>query len=227
MVEAFAQLQKLHEEWKEFGPVAKEFREEIWDRFRAATSRINKLHQAYFENLKVQQKENLAAKTVLCEADKDIKESNGWNAVTKEFEDIQKEWRKIGFASKKDNQKIYDRFRAACDKFYNRKREFYAEFKEQMNGNMEKKIALCEYLISLQKQWKEVGPVSRKKSDQIWARFRAACDHFFDNKEKNFGGIEPQYVDNLKAKQAVIDEISAYTPSGDRREDEKAARAFA
>ena len=248
VVEAFAQLQKLHEEWKEFGPVAKEFREEIWDRFRAATSRINKLHQAYFENLKVQQKENLAAKTVLCEkaealADKDIKESNGWNAVTKEFEDIQKEWRKIGFASKKDNQKIYDRFRAACDKFYNRKREFYAEFKEQMNGNMEKKIALCEqaeavmdstdwkkttdYLISLQKQWKEVGPVSRKKSDQIWVRFRAACDHFFDNKEKNFGGIEPQYVDNLKAKQAVIDEISAYTPSGDRREDEKAARAFA
>lgn len=248
VVEAFAQLQKLHEEWKEFGPVAKEFREEIWDRFRAATSRINKMHQAYFENLKVQQKENLAAKTVLCEkaealVDKDIKESNGWNAVTKEFEDIQKEWRKIGFASKKDNQKIYDRFRAACDKFYNRKREFYADFKEQMNGNMEKKIALCEqaeavkdstdwkkttdYLISLQKQWKEVGPVSRKKSDQIWARFRAACDYFFDNKEKNFGGVEPQYVDNLKAKQAIVDEIGAYVPSGDQREDERAARAFA
>ena len=105
VVEAFAQLQKLHEEWKEFGPVAKEFREEIWDRFRAATSRINKMHQAYFENLKVQQKENLVAKTALCEkaeslADKDIKDSNGWNAVTKEFEDIQKEWRKLGFASK-------------------------------------------------------------------------------------------------------------------------------
>ena len=149
VVEAFAQLQKLHEEWKEFGPVAKEFREEIWDRFRAATSRINKMHQAYFENLKVQQKENLVAKTALCEkaeelAQKDIKDSNGWNAVSKEFEDIQKEWRKIGFASKKDNQKIYDRFRAACDSFYNRKREFYADFKEQMNSNMEKKIALCE-----------------------------------------------------------------------------------
>ncbi len=248
VVEAFAQLQKLHEEWKEFGPVAKEFREEIWDRFRAATSRINKMHQAYFENLKVQQKENLVAKTALCEkaeslADKDIKDSNGWNAVTKEFEDIQKEWRKIGFASKKDNQKIYDRFRAACDKFYNRKREFYAEFKEQMNGNMEKKIALCEqaeavmdstdwkktsdYLISLQKQWKEVGPVSRKKSDQVWARFRAACDHFFDNKEKNFGGVDPQYVDNLKAKQAVVEEVNAYVATGDAREDDKAARAFA
>lgn len=248
VVEAFAQLQKLHEEWKEFGPVAKEFREEIWDRFRAATSRINKMHQAYFENLKVQQKENLVAKTALCEkaeslADKDIKDSNGWNAVTKEFEDIQKEWRKIGFASKKDNQKIYDRFRAACDKFYNRKREFYADFKEQMNTNMEKKIALCEqaeavmdstdwkktsdYLISLQKQWKEVGPVSRKKSDQVWARFRAACDHFFDNKEKNFGGVDPQYVDNLKAKQAVVEEVNAYVATGDAREDDKAARAFA
>ena len=248
VVEAFAQLQKLHEEWKEFGPVAKEFREEIWDRFRAATSRINKMHQAYFENLKVQQKENLVAKTALCEkaeslADKDIKDSNGWNAVTKEFEDIQKEWRKIGFASKKDNQKIYDRFRAACDKFYNRKREFYADFKEQMNTNMEKKIALCEqaeavmdstdwkktsdYLISLQKQWKEVGPVSRKKSDQVWARFRAACDHFFDNKEKNFGGVDLQYVDNLKAKQAVVEEVNAYVATGDAREDDKAARAFA
>ena len=248
VVEAFAQLQKLHEEWKEFGPVAKEFREEIWDRFRAATSRINKMHQAYFENLKVQQKENLVAKTALCEkaeslADKDIKDSNGWNAVTKEFEDIQKEWRKIGFASKKDNQKIYDRFRAACDKFYNRKREFYADFKEQMNTNMEKKIALCEqaeavmdstdwkktsdYLVSLQKQWKEVGPVSRKKSDQVWARFRAACDHFFDNKEKNFGGVDPQYVDNLKAKQAVVEEVNAYVATGDAREDDKAARAFA
>lgn len=248
VVEAFAQLQKLHEEWKEFGPVAKEYREEIWDRFRAATSRINKMHQSYFENLKVQQKENLVAKTALCEkaeelAGKEISDSNGWNAVTKEFEDIQKEWRKIGFASKKDNQKIYDRFRAACDKFYNRKRDFYVEFKEQMTSNMDKKIALCEqaeavmdstdwkkttdYLISLQKQWKEIGPVSRKKSDQVWARFRAACDRFFDNKEKNYGGIDPQYVENLNAKQVVIDEINAYVSSGDFREDEKAARAFA
>lgn len=248
VVEAFAQLQKLHEEWKEFGPVAKEYREEIWDRFRAATSRINKMHQSYFENLKVQQKENLMAKTALCEkaeglAQKEINDSNGWNAVTKEFEDIQKEWRKIGFASKKDNQKIYDRFRAACDKFYNRKRDFYVEFKEQMTSNMDRKIALCEqaeavmdstdwkkttdFLITLQKQWKEIGPVSRKKSDQVWARFRAACDHFFDKKEKNYGGIDPQYVENLNAKQAIVDEVNAYVSSGDLREDEKAARAFA
>ncbi|HIZ87670.1 MAG TPA: DUF349 domain-containing protein, partial [Candidatus Coprenecus pullistercoris] len=248
VVEAFNELQKLHEEWKECGPVAKEFREEIWDRFRAATSRINKMHQAYFEGLKVQQKDNLVAKTALCEkaealADKEIKESNGWNEVTKEFDELQMEWRKIGFASKKDNQKIYDRFRAACDKFYGRKREFYADFKEQMNANMEKKTALCEqaeavmdstdwkatsdYLISLQKQWREIGPVSRKKSDQIWARFRAACDHFFNNKERNFGGVDPQYVDNLKAKQAIIDEVSSYESTGDAAADSRAAKDFA
>ena len=248
VVEAFARLQKLHEEWKECGPVAKEYRESIWDRFRAATSVVNKMHQAYFEGLKSQQKENLEAKTKLCEkaeelAERDVKDSSGWNSLTKDFEELQKEWRKIGFASKKENQKIFDRFRAACDKFYNRKREFYADFKEQMNSNMEKKTALCEqaeavmdstdwkkttdYLISLQKQWKEVGPVSRKKSDQIWARFRAACDHFFDNKEKNFGGIDPQYVDNLHAKQAVVSDIQAYVPSGDASADMKAASEFA
>ncbi len=205
--EAFNQLQKLHEEWKELGPVAKEFREEIWDRFRAATSKINKLHQEFFEGLKSQQKENLIAKTALCEkaeeiAAREIKDSNTWNTATKEFEDIQKEWRTIGFASKKDNQRIYDRFRAACDDFYNRKREYYASFKEKMGSNLERKIALCEQaealadstdwkettdlLIALQKEWKEIGPVSRKKSDQVWTRFRAACDKFFKNKEENF-----------------------------------------
>ncbi len=201
--EAFNQLQKLHEEWKELGPVAKEFREEIWDRFRAATSKINKLHQEFFEGLKSQQKDNLIAKTALCEkaeeiAAREIKDSNTWNTATKEFEAIQKEWRTIGFASKKDNQKIYDRFRAACDDFYNRKRDYYASFKEKMGSNLDRKIALCEQaealadstdwkettekLIALQKEWKEIGPVSRKKSDQVWTRFRAACDKFFKNK---------------------------------------------
>ncbi len=205
--EAFNQLQKLHEEWKDLGPVAKEFREEIWERFRAATSKVNKLHQEFFETLKSKQKENLAAKTVLCEkaeeiASRDINDSNTWNTATKEFEAIQKEWRTIGFASKKDNQKIYDRFRAACDDFYNRKRDYYASFKEKMGSNLDRKIALCEQaealadstdwkkttdlLIALQKEWKEIGPVSRKKSDQVWLRFRAACDKFFENKEKNF-----------------------------------------
>ena len=240
VVNAFAKLQKYHEEWKEFGPVAKEFREEIWERFKAATSKINKLHQQYFESLKVQQKENLAAKTVLCEKAEEIAarqkdDSSAWNIATKELEALQKEWRTIGFASKKDNQKIYDRFRASCDAFYEKKRVFYSEFKDQMTVNLEKKIALCERaeaikdstdwkataeaLIALQKEWKEVGPVSRKKSDQVWARFRAACDYFFDRKEKNT--MDPVQLENLNSKLDIIAQVEAYQGS-----DESAAEDF-
>lgn len=244
--EAFSRLQKLHDEWKEYGPVAKEMREEIWTRFRAATSALNKLHQAYFEKLKEQQKANLMLKTALCEKaeailERGITDSNGWNSAAKEVEELQKEWRTIGFASKKDNQKIFDRFHAACDKFYGSKRAYYADFKERMNGNLEKKLALCEkaeavcestdwkattdYLISLQKEWKETGPISRKKSDQIWLRFRAACDRFFDNKEKNYGGVDPKYVENLKAKNAILEEIAAYVITGNAS-DNAAAKDF-
>lgn len=240
VVNAFAKLQKYHEEWKEFGPVAKEFREEIWERFKAATSKINKLHQQYFESLKVQQKENLAAKTVLCEKAEEIAarqkdDSSAWNIATKELEALQKEWRTIGFASKKDNQKIYDRFRASCDAFYEKKRIFYSEFKDQMTINLEKKIALCERaeaikdstdwkataeaLIALQKEWKEVGPVSRKKSDQVWARFRAACDYFFDRKEKST--IDPVQLENLNSKLDIIAQVEAYQGA-----DETAAEDF-
>ena len=240
VVNAFAKLQKYHEEWKEFGPVAKEFREEIWERFKAATSKINKLHQQYFESLKVQQKENLAAKTVLCEKAEEIAarqkdDSSAWNIATKELEALQKEWRTIGFASKKDNQKIYDRFRASCDAFYEKKRVFYSEFKDQMTVNLEKKIALCERaeaikdstdwkataeaLIALQKEWKEVGPVSRKKSDQVWARFRAACDYFFDRKEKST--MDPVQLENLNSKLDIIAQVEAYQGS-----DESAAEDF-
>lgn len=246
VINAFATLQKLHEEWKEFGPVEKEHREAIWERFKVATSQVNKKHQAYFEKIKADQKVNLAAKTVLCEkaeeiAAREVAESNTWNEYSKELEGLQKEWKSIGFASKKDNQKIYDRFRAACDQFYNRKREYYSQFKDQMTRNMEQKIALCEQaeamkestdwkkttedLINLQKQWKEIGPVSRKKSDQIWNRFRSACDYFFDNKEKNYGGVDPQYVENLNKKLAIIEEIKAYE-SEDRASDAEAMKEF-
>ena len=189
VVAAFKELQKLHEQWKEYGPVAKECREQIWDRFKAATAVINKKYQAFFEGIKEQQADNLAKKTVLCErveaiAAKEIASSNEWNALSKEIEEIQQEWKKIGFASKKENQRIYDRFRAACDTFFARKREFYTDYKDNMNANLEKKIALCEaaealktstdwkkatdQFISLQKQWKEIGPVPRKKSEALW-----------------------------------------------------------
>ena len=235
VVEAFRELQKLHEQWKEYGPVAKEFRETIWDRFKAATAVVNKRYQAHFEGLKEQQAENLAKKTVLCEkveeiAAREIADSNEWNACSKEIEDIQKEWRTIGFASKKDNQKIYDRFRAACDKFYERKREFYNEYKGSINANLEKKIALCEeaealmtstdwkkatdQFIALQKQWKEIGAVPRKKSEQLWKRFRAACDYFFAERDKH-AKPENDYYGNLKAKQRLIEEIKTYELKGD------------
>ena len=234
VVEAFRELQKLHEQWKEYGPVAKEFREQIWDRFKAATAVINKKYQGFFEGLKEQQAENLAKKTVLCEkveeiAEREVANSNEWNAFSKEIEDIQKEWKTIGFASKKDNQKIYDRFRAACDKFYGRKRDFYTGYKDSINVNLEKKIALCEEAealktstewkkttdryIELQKQWKEIGAVPRKKSEQLWKRFRAACDEFFAERDKH-AKPENDFYGNLKAKQRLIEEIKAYAVTG-------------
>ncbi len=241
VVEAFRELQKLHEQWKEYGPVAKEYREQIWDRFKAATSVINKKYQAFFEGLKDQQAENLAKKTVLCErveeiAEREVAGSNEWNAFSKEIEDIQKEWKTIGFASKKDNQKIYDRFRAACDKFYGRKRDFYTEYKGSMNSNLERKIALCEaaeelksstewkkatdQFIALQKEWKEIGPVTRKKSEQLWKRFRAACDEFFAERDRNAKPAENDYYGNLKAKQRLIEEIKAYALQGNDADNE-------
>lgn len=247
VVEAFRELQKLHEQWKEFGPVAKEFRDSIWDRFKAATAVINKKYQAYFEGQKEKQQENLAEKTKLCEqveaiAGKEVKSSNEWNTLSTEIEEIQKTWRTIGFATRKENQKIYDRFRAACDNFFTRKREYYSQFKDSMNENMEKKLSLIEQaealkdskewkktteaLIALQKQWKEIGAVPRKKSEQLWKRFRAACDEFFNERDKN-AKPENDFYGNLKAKKALVEEINEYALSGDAAADREAARAFA
>ncbi|MBR1893628.1 MAG: DUF349 domain-containing protein [Bacteroidales bacterium] len=244
VVDAFRELQKLHEQWKEFGPVAKEFREAIWDRFKAATAVINKKYQAYFEGQKEKFAENLQAKTALCEkveafAAQEIASSNEWNAISKKIEDIQKEWRGIGFASKKDNQKIYDRFRAACDAFYGRKREFYSQYKDSMNENLDKKLAIIEkaealkeskewkkttdLFIELQKEWKEIGAVPRKKSEQLWKRFRAACDAFFDAKAKE-GKADNEFYANLKAKRALIEEIQAFEGSDEAAMQDFAAR---
>ena len=245
VVDAFRELQKLHEQWKEFGPVAKEYRDSIWERFKAATAVINKKYQAYFEGQKEKQQENLAEKAKLCEqveeiAAKEVKSSNEWNQLTAEIEEIQKKWRTIGFATKKENQKIYDRFRAACDQFFSRKRDYYSQFKDSMNENMEKKISLIEQaealkdskewkktteaLIALQKQWKEIGAVPRKKSEMLWKRFRAACDAFFNERDKN-AKPENDYYGNLKAKKALIDEINAYE-SKDAAADQAAAQEF-
>ena len=246
VVEAFRELQRLHEQWKEYGPVAKEYRDSIWDRFKAATAVINKKYQAHFEGQKEKQQENLEEKTKLCEqveaiAEKEVKSSGEWNQLSTEIEEIQKKWRTIGFATKKENQKIYDRFRAACDKFFARKREYYSQFKDSMNENMEKKLSIIEKvealkdskewkktteaIIALQKEWKEIGAVPRKKSEQLWKRFRAACDEFFAERDKN-SKPENDYYGNLRAKKALIDEINAYEPK-DAEADRAAAQEFA
>jgi len=247
VVEAFRELQKLHEQWKDYGPVEKQYREEIWERFKAATAVINRAYQAHFEELKGQQTENLAAKTALCEkveeiVAKEIASSNEWNALTKEIEEIQKQWKQIGFAAKKENQKIYDRFRAACDAFFTSKKQFYAEVKDSINDNLAKKIAICEQaealktstdwkktaeaLVELQKQWKEIGAVPRQKSEALWKRFRAACDEFFAERDKQPKG-ENDFYGNLKAKQRLIEEIKAYEMTGNEDEDNAAMAAFA
>ena len=247
IVNAFNELQKLHEQWKEFGPVAKEFRDSIWARFQAATAVINKRYQAHFEEIKGKQKENLVAKEALCVkveeiAAREISSSEQWNASAKEIEAIQAEWRKIGFATKKDNQKVYDRFRAACDAFYLRKREYYSQFRGEMDANVEKKLDLIkmaeelksstewkkatEKFIELQKQWKEIGAVPRKKSEQLWKQFRAACDEFFAERDKN-ATPENNYFANLKAKKKIIEDIKAYELSEDAAANAEAAKKFA
>ena len=247
VVNAFKELQKLHDEWKEIGPVAKECREEVWERFKAATSIINKRHQSHFEELKESQRQNLEAKTLLCEKAEEIAnvvpdESSDWNTLSKQMENLQMQWKNIGFAAKKDNQKIYDRFREACDKFYNSKREYYSNFKNVMHENLKLKEQLCEkaealkdsedwkvvtdQLIQLQKQWKEVGPVARKQSDAVWKRFRAACDCFFENKSRHFDKVDEQYGENLAQKLALIEEVKSYKVGLTKDDDISAMRDF-
>lgn len=244
VVSAFTKLQKLHEEWRDIGPVPKEHREEIWERFKVSTGSINKKQQDYFEGQKESQKDNLTKKIALCERCEAIaaSENRDWNAQTKEIESLQIEWKSVGFASKKDNQKIYDRFRAACDAFYGAKREHFSQFKNTMQDNYDKKIALCEQaealkdsdewkkttdqLISLQKKWKEIGPVARKQSDAVWKRFRAACDFFFENKTKHYSNVDEEYDVNLKKKLELIEEINEFKLDSKPAENVEALKDF-
>ena len=228
IVEAFHKLQKLHDEWREVGPVANEYKESLWERFKAASSRINKQHQEYFETIKQEQVKNLELKTELCQATESLAEQpytsrKEWNKASDKLLEIQKVWRTIGFAPKKDNTRIYERFRAACDRFFEAKREFYAGVKTEMEHNLQLKNEICEAaealqnsddwkhatdeLIALQAKWKEVGAVSRRYSDQVWKRFRAACDKFFERKSQHFAGVENEYEVNLQKKLALIEEM--------------------
>ena len=230
IVEAFRKLQKLHDEWRETGPVAIEFKESLWERFKEASSRINKRHQEHFENLKSEQTKNLALKQELCEKTevllaRETLTRKDWNKSSEELLEIQKVWKTIGFAPKKDNNRIYERFRSACDKFFELKRNFYAGVKSEMEHNLALKQELCaeaealavsedwkhatDELIALQARWKQVGPVARRHSDAIWKRFRAACDKFFERKSAHFSSVDSEHEENLKLKRALIEEMKA------------------
>ncbi|MCD7930109.1 MAG: DUF349 domain-containing protein [Tannerellaceae bacterium] len=239
IISAFHQLQKLHQQWREIGPVAKEQREEIWGRFKAASTIINKRHQEHFEHLKAKEQENLEAKTAICEEIESIdfsqlKTFKDWEAKSKEVIGLQEKWKTIGFAPKKYNVKIFERFRAACDVYFNKKSEFYKEVKGEMEKNLERKKELCEKaealkdstdwrattekMIALQKEWKTVSPVSRKHSDAVWKRFISACDYFFEQKNKNVSSQKGVEQENLKAKKELIDKIKALDESVDNEE---------
>lgn len=230
IVEAFHKLQKLHDEWRETGPVANEYKESLWERFKAASSRINKQHQEYFDTIKQEQTKNLELKSELCEktealADQPYTTRKEWNKASERLIEIQKMWRTIGFAPKKDNTRIYERFRAACDRFFEAKRKFYEGVKSDMEHNLQLKLEICQAaealqssedwkhatdeLIALQAKWKQVGTVSRRYSDQVWKRFRAACDSFFERKAQHFASIENEHEANLAKKLELIEQMHA------------------
>ena len=239
IISAFHQLQKLHQQWREIGPVAKELREELWGRFKVASTVINKRHQQHFENLKAKEQENLVSKTAICEEIEGIDYAalqtfKDWDEKNNEVLALQQKWRTIGFTPKKHNTKIFERFRAACDVFFTKKTEFYKSIKAEMEKNLEKKRALCEKaealkdstdwkgttekMIALQKEWKTIGQVTRRHSDSIWKRFITACDYFFDNKNKNVSSQKSEEQTNLEAKKALIEKVKTMDESLDTEE---------
>lgn len=230
VVSAFHQLQKLHQEFRETGPVAKELREEIWARFKAASTAVNRRHQQHFDALKEAEQQNLDQKTVICEIIEGIDYNEltnfaAWDAKTQEIIALQNKWKTIGYAPQKMNVKIFERFRAACDAFFNKKAEFFKTVKENMNENLEKKRALCEKaealkdstdwkatadtLVKLQKEWKTIGPVAKKHSDVIWKRFITACDYFFEQKNQAGASQRSEEQANLEKKRAIIAQLEA------------------
>ena len=228
VISAFQQLQALHQEFKETGPVAKELRDDIWARFKAASTAINKRHQQHFEELKQKEEENLAKKTALCEKIEAIDISNiktaaEWEEHTQEIIALQQEWRTIGFAPQKMNVKIFERFRSSCDLFFKEKATFFKKLKEEQAENLAKKIALCEKaealkdstdwkatadkLMQIQKEWKAIGSIPKKHSESLWQRFIGACDYFFEQKNKNMASQRSEEKENLQKKENIIEQL--------------------
>lgn len=241
VISAFHQLQKLHQEFRETGPVAKELREEVWARFKAASTIINKRHQQHFESLRAKEEDNLTKKTALCEkieeiAKEEIKTAGEWEKKTKEIIAIQAEWKTIGFAPQKMNVKIFERFRAACDDFFSKKAEFFKNMKQQFAENADKKKALIEQakalqdstewkstsdkLIALQKEWKTIGMVPKKLGDKLWNEFLTACNHFFEARNSANAGTRNEERTNLEKKRGIIEQLKALAENaGDNIQD--------
>ena len=235
VVSAFHQLQKLHQEFRSIGPVAKDLRENIWARFKAASTAVNRRHQQHFETLKEKEQNNLDQKTVICEIAESMDYDNlktfaDWDNKTQEILALQAKWKTIGYAPQKMNVKIFERFRAACDEFFKRKAAFFKQIKENMAENLEKKKALCEkaealkdstdwkqtaeILTQLQKEWKTIGPVAKKHSDAVWKRFIGACDYFFAQKNKATSSQRSVEVENMAKKEEIIKQLIALDASG-------------
>lgn len=241
VISAFHQLQKLHQEFRETGPVAKELREEVWARFKAASTIINKRHQQHFESLRAKEEDNLTKKTALCEkieeiAKEEIKTAGEWEKKTKDIIAVQAEWKTIGFAPQKMNVKIFERFRAACDDFFSKKAEFFKNMKQQFAENADKKRALIEQakalqdstewkstsdkLIALQKEWKTIGMVPKKLGDKLWNEFLTACNHFFEARNSANAGTRNEERTNLEKKRGIIEQLKALAENaGDNIQD--------
>lgn len=247
ILDAFKTLQSLHEEWRGIGPVAKEMREEIWNRFKEASTVINKRHQQYFETIKATEQANEQSKIALCEEIEAIDLSSlqsfsAWDEVTKKVLDMQERWKAVGFASRKVNAQLFERFRKSCDLFFSRKADYYKSVKDTMSVNLEKKRALCEQaealkestdwravsdkLTQLQKEWRTIGAVPRKYSDTVWKRFTEACDYFFERKKQEFASKRSEEQNNLSAKQAVIEKLNAIDETLDKNEGLVQVRAL-
>ena len=240
VISAFHQLQKLHQEFREAGPVAKEQREEIWTRFKAASTIVNRRHQQHFEGIKEKEQRNLDEKTVICEIVESMEYDKmvtfqDWHDRTEEVLALQAKWKTIGFAPQKMNTKIFERFRAACDEFFRRKTEHFKMLKVNMNDNLERKKQMCEKaealkdstdwkatadtLAKLQKEWKEIGPVSKKHSESIWKRFVSACDYFYEQKNKAESSHRVIEQENLEKKKAIIAQLTELNNTGSENAD--------
>ena len=247
ITKAFKSLQKLHEEWKEVGPVPQEKKDEIWERFKSATDKINQIRREHYAKIEEEQAGNLETKKALCDKAEELLAEeytsvNAWQKKSNELSEIFNVWKTVGPASKKDNEEIWQRFRGAMDAFFAKKKAFFASLKDRQTENLERKTQLCieaealmestewknatEQMKKLQEEWKTIGPVPKRHTDKIWKRFRAACDTFFNRKNEHFSGRRTEEEANLAAKKALIEEIKAFEIGPNRNENMDAIKAF-